>query len=355
MKNFKKIQNFIMNKNVYCGIDVHYAYWFLCFVCDGEVVERTRVYGSYSNLKHVLKRYHQARNIKLVYEAGFSGFWLCRKLTNDGYNCMITSPSLMPTTADKVKTDKGDAEKLAFYLVADILKSVYVPSEIEESNCRVMRCREQVVKKQNRTKHQIRSFLNLKGIKKPEYIKSNWSRKYLTWLETMTFEFESEKFYLSILLKDYHNQSSALVEVNLCLKKMSESPAYQKNYKSLTSAPGVGLITAMTLLLEIYDFGRFSSGERFGSYLGLTPSQFSSGPHVRLGHITRQGKAVVRKVLIEATWTAIRFDPHLREKYNRIRAKGENGKKAIVAVARSFAIRLRSALLAGTDYVIGVC
>lgn len=355
MKSYKKIQNFIMNKNVYCGIDVHYKNWSLCVVCDGEVVEKASIHGNYSSLRHVLKRYHQASNIRLVYEAGFSGFWLYRRLTEDGYNCIVTPPSLTPKTAGKVKTDKRDAEKLAFYLIAGILKSVYVPSKIAESDCRVIRCRAQIVKKQSRAKHQIRSLLNLYGIKRPISLKSNWSKKYVRWLESLTFEFESDKFHLSRLLRDYHHHHNELVEVNLYLRKMSRSPAHQKSFKSLTSAPGVGLITAMTLLLEIYDFERFSSGERFGSYLGLTPSQYSSGPHVRLGHITRQGKAAVRRVLIEASWSAIRSDPHLQEKYNRILAKGENSKKAIVAVARSFVIRLRSAVLAGTDYVIGVC
>jgi transposase len=355
MKNFEKIQHFIMKKNVYCGIDVHYDHWSLCFVCDGEVVEKLRMGASYANLKGVLDRYQQARQIHCVYEAGFSGFWLYRKLTNDGYRCMVTPPSLTPRTAGKVKTDKRDAQKLAFYLVGGLLKSVYVPSQKMESDSRVIRSRAQIVKKQSRAKHQLRSFLNVHGIKKPKWIKSNWSKQYISWLEELKFEHPSDNFYLSKLLRDYHHQRKEVVEATLYLRQLSKSPDYKKNFQTLTSAPGVGLITAMTLLLEIYDFTRFSNGEQFASYLGLTPSQYSSGEHVRLGHITRQGKAAIRRVLIESAWSAIRQDPHLRDKYDRIRRKGENGKKAIVAVARSFAIRLRSALINGTDYVIGVC
>ena len=179
--------------------------------------------------------------------------------------------------------------------------------------------------------------------------------RYPSHLEGLKFDQQSDNFYLSKLLRDYHHQRNEVVEVTLYLRQLCKSPDYKKNFQTLTSAPGVGLITAMTLLLEIYDFSRFSNGEQFASYLGLTPSQYSSGEHTRLGHITRQGKAALRRVLIESAWTAIRHDPHLRDKYERIRRKGENGKKAIVAVARSFAIRLRSALLSDTDYVIGVC
>ena len=135
----------------------------------------------------------------------------------------------------------------------------------------------------------------------------------------------------------------------------SRSEKYQENYKRLTSARGVGLITAMTFLLEIFDFGRFPKEDDFSSYLGMTPSQFSSGDKVRLGHITRQGNSNLRRVLIESAWTVIKHDPHLRDKYNRIKARGTNGKKAIVAVARSLAVRLRRCILDETEYVIGVC
>ena len=355
MKNFKKVQKFIMNKNVYCGIDVHLKHWSLCFVCDGEVVEKLRISGSYPTLRSILKRYQQANKISLIYEAGYSGYWLYRNLTADGYSCFITPPSLTPKNSDKVKTDKRDAEKLALYHIAGILKYVNVPSPEAESDRQVIRCRRQIVKKQSRAKQQIHSFLNLKGIKRPETIKTNWSKKHINWLESLTFPHLSDNFHLSKLIRDFHHHRKELMETNLFLRQLSKSANYKKDFQLLTSAPGVGLITGMTLLLEIYDFGRFSSANKFGSYLGFTPSQYSSGEHVRLGHITRQGIADVRRVLIESAWTAIRYDHHLREKYDRIRGKGENGKKAIVAVARSFAIRLRRGFLDGTGYVIGVC
>ena len=119
----------------------------------------------------------------------------------------------------------------------------------------------------------------------------------------------------------------------------------------------------MMFLTELYDIVRFNRADQLGSYLGLTPSQFSSGEEVHMGHITRQGNHRVRAMLIESAWTVvgelcrtvIRYDPHLRAKYERIRAKGNNGKKAIVAVAHSLAIRLRRCLLDQTNYVIGVC
>ena len=94
-------------------------------------------------------------------------------------------------------------------------------------------------------------------------------------------------------------------------------------------------------VMVVDDSALYRNTAHFSSYLGLTPSQYSSGEHTRLGHITRQGNAQLRRVLVESAWTVIRHDPHLREKYTRIKARGTNSKKAIVAVARSLAIRLR--------------
>jgi transposase len=319
------------------------------------VVEKNRIRGTYAILRSILSRYQDAKTISIIYEAGFSGYWLYRKLTKDGYRCFITPPNLTPNTSSKVKTDKRDAEKLALYHIAGILKYVTVPSRKAESNRRVIRCRRQISKKRIRAKQQIRSFLNLHGIKRPESIKTNWSKKYISWLESLSFEYESDNFHFAKLLRDFHHHHKELVEVNLFLRQLSKSEDYQKNFKLLTSTPGVGLITGMTFLLELFDFARFSSAEKFASYLGLTPSQYSTGEHIRLGHITRQGNADIRRVLVESAWTLIRHDPHLKEKYDRIRSRGENGKKAIVAVARCMAIRLRRGLLDGTGYVIGTC
>jgi transposase len=111
----------------------------------------------------------------------------------------------------------------------------------------------------------------------------------------------------------------------------------------------------MTFLLELPDLSRFENTHAFSSYLGMTPSQHSSGEHVRLGHITCEGNPHLRRGLVESAWSVIRHDPFLKEKYDRIRAKGTNGKKAIVAVARSLAIRLRRCLLNEVPYIIGVC
>ena len=355
MRMFKDIKRFVNGKVVFCGIDVHFRHWNLCFVCDGEIVEKIKLPTDYVRLKFLLMSYSSARKIRLVYEAGFCGFWLYRKLTSDGYDCIVTPPGRTPQTTSKVKTDKIDAEKLAQYFAAGLLKSVYVPPSNVEADRRIVRRRAQLTKKQTRAKNQIKAFLHLHGLATPEFIKQSWSIAYLKWLESLRFEYQSDNFTLSQLLKTYRHIRDSIAEVTRYLRELSRSQNYLRNFKCITSLRGVGLITGMTFLLELYNIDRFKNSAHFSSYLGLTPSQYSSGEQTRLGHITRQGNAQLRHVLVESAWTVIRHDPHLRDKYDRIKARGTNGKKAIVAVARSLAIRLRRCLLDEQEYVIGVC
>lgn len=355
MRHYNKVKELVQGKKVFCGIDVHKAHWIICIFCDGEVIENTKLPTDYVKLRFLLLSYSTASEIKIVYEAGFSGFWLCRMLTRDGYNCIVTPPHRIPNSGSRVKTDKRDAQSLATYLSAGLLKKVKVPPASAEADRRISRLRAQLVKKQTRAKNHIRSFLHLHGFEAPSDIKSKWSKRYLEWLDNLTFEFESDRFTLTHLLAEYRRIRDESAAVTRHLRSMSKSPAYAANFNHITALRGVGLITGMTFLLELFDFARFKNANHFCSYLGLTPAQYSSGEHVRLGHITRQGNAYLRRVLVESAWTVIRHDPHLREKYDRLKARGANGKKAIVAVARSLAVRLRRCLLDDCDYVVGVC
>ena len=138
------------------------------------------------------------------------------------------------------------------------------------------------------------------------------------------------------------------------LKKLASSDRYRENVKLLMSAPGIGILTAIRLALEWGDLSRFRRKEEFASFLGLIPSDHSSGDQQRRGHITRQGNQSVRGCLVESAWLAIKYDPVLLEKFRRVLSHSGSKKKAIVAVARKLALRVRRALLTGEPYVVGV-
>lgn len=355
MKTLENIEKFVTSKVIFCGIDIHKYHWVLCYFCDGLIIEKVTIDSDYKLLlRHTERFYSTASKVKFVYEAGFSGYHLSRQLTSHNYECMITPPNRVPQSQNKVKTDKRDAQKLAQYFASGLLKKVYVPPLSVESDRQILRLRKSCSQKLTRVKNQIKSYLNLHGFFWYPVNGSKWTKKYLSWLESIEFELPIQRIIVDEYLKEFHYFRDRIAELTRRLREMSRQQAYYRNFKRLVACKGIGLITAMTFLLELYDLLRFPSTDKFSSYIGLTPSQFSSGPHVRLGHITREGNAHVRCALVESTWTVIRYDPFLREKYNRIRAKGTNGKKAIVATARSLAVRLRRCLLDETDYVIGV-
>jgi len=355
MIQYKDIKKYVDSKLVFVGMDIHKRHWNLAFLCDGEFVETVRIRSDYLRLLHLLSKYSTARGISLVYEAGFCGFWLYRRLNADGYSCIVTPPTSIPKSTSKVKTDKRDCRKLASYLASDLLKAVYVPPQEVEADRRIFRRRLDLVDQMRASKNKIKSFLHLHEIDRPENIGKNWSKTYIAWLMLVDWEYNSDRFFFNHLLKVYLGQREDLAEVTKQLRYLSRSDKYHMSYQRLSKCKGVGLITGMMFLLELYDIVRFKRSDQLASYLGLTPSQYSSGEEVHMGHITRQGNYRARAMLVESAWTVIRYDPHLRNKYERIRAKGNNGKKAIVAVAHSLAIRLRRCLLDQTDYVIGVC
>ena len=356
MKYLKSTEKFVENKMVFCGIDIHKDHWNLCYFCDGEVVEKLRIDGAFKLLlRHTERLYSTARSVQFVYEAGFSGFYLYRQLNTSGYQCTVTPPNRVPSTRDKVKTDKRDAQKLAQYLASGLLKKVFVPPINSEADRQLLRVRNSTQQKLTRVKNQIKSFLHLYGITQPPEGTNKWTKGYLVWLKNLEFKQINLRFVLDQYLDEYHFHREKIAGITRRIRQLSKSDAYQAHFKRLVSCKGIGLITAMTFLTELVDMFRFPSALQFCSYLGLTPSQHSSGPHVRLGHITREGNSHLRRVLVESAWTVIRYDPILADKYKRIRSRGTNGKKAIVAVARSLAVRLRRCLLDEQPYVIGVC
>lgn len=155
-----------------------------------------------------------------------------------------------------------------------------------------------------------------------------------------------------ILQRQYAEEWESLTE------KMKEIQGQLKNqvecenelHLIYESVPGIGLIYARELANELGDMSQFRNEKQLFSYTGLTPREYSSGDHIRQGHITRQGRPVLRKILVEASWIAITKDPSLREIYNRLSHRG--GKRAIVGVARRLVERIRSCLLNGTFYEI---
>jgi len=159
---------------------------------------------------------------------------------------------------------------------------------------------------------------------------------------------------LGTMLEELAACERRATEIKRVLRAMAHSETDRSQVRLLQSAPGIGWLTAIRLCLEWGDLSAFRNAAAFVSYLGLTPSEHRSGDLVRRGHITRQGNAWVRTWLVEAAWKAITIDPALGRRFRRLAPRPADRKRAIVAIARSLALRLRACCLTGQVYVTGV-
>ena len=135
------------------------------------------------------------------------------------------------------------------------------------------------------------------------------------------------------------------------LKELAKEERYSESVAILRSIPGIGIISAMEILLELQDIKRFSTADQLAAYVGLTPSQFSSGDRIRMGRITCIGKQQLRALLIEAAWILVRKDAKMNETYTSIRSRA-GSKRAIVAIARRLLIAGRWLLINNTMYAV---
>ena len=330
-------------ETLFVGIDLHLRTWHVTGVIDDTELFNRGIPGALWNLERLLRR-HKEYHIKAVYEAGYFGYWLCDELNACGVECIVTPPSLIPQEyGNKVKTDRRDSRKLAHLLSKGLLKKVYVPTEEERYHRQVLRRRHQLIRDRVRQQLRIKSELRLYGIATPD-IRGRWSKVYVRNLWNIRFSdpWMQESFYL--LLKTYEFLDNAVNEQTIRLKKLSQTDKYRELVEILMSVPGIGVITAMEFLLELVDVERFARAEQIAAYVGLTPSQYSSGDKIRMGHITKIGKPHLRAALIEASWQLIRKDERMRNVYDRISSRA-GGKRAIVGVARRLILCLRRMLL----------
>ena len=155
------------------------------------------------------------------------------------------------------------------------------------------------------------------------------------------------------LLEQYHFLDGQIVKQTKLLCELSKTELYRERVELLMTIPGIGMIAAMELLLELQDVRRFQRADQLAAYVGLTPSQYTSADKVRMGRITCVGKNSLRATLIQASWALIRKDGVMQEKYDRLKSRS-GGKRAIVAIARTLLIRMRRLLLNNNPYVVGL-
>jgi transposase len=354
----KERRNYILgNEKVFVGLEDSKKTWTLCVRSGGMIVHETSMPAEYEVLRNYFNNKFPECQIEVMYEAGFRGFNLHDQLVADGWECVVTPPHTV--TEEKVqrkKNDRTDCRRLAKNLENKDYHSCFVPDRGLREDRQVSRTCGQVQADLTRVCSRIRRMLEFHGLDNG-LLAGRWSGAAYSRLRQHLAEIEmSDSLRLSfeVMFKELENLRQLKKELVLQLRKFTKSDRYKGSVRLLMSAPGIGMLTAIRLTLEWGDVSRFGRKEEFASFLGLVPSDYSSGDQEHRGHITKQGNRSVRRWLVESSWIAIRYDPALLEKFRRVLRNCGSKKKAIVAVARKLALRLRRALLIGEPYVAGV-
>jgi transposase len=335
-------------KKIYLGIDVHKKTYSVAAICEKTVIKKATLPASPTGLVVFCKKYFPGGMIETAYEAGFSGFHLHRVLEKSGIkNLTIHAAGIEVAVGDRVKTDKRDALKIATQLEANRLRGIHVPSEEREEKRALTRLRDTIVEHRMTVASQIKALLHQHGLISP----TSRQKVSLRWVKSLNGlpMRDGIRYAVNHLADMWTQLTTRIKEINVEMASQAESDsALEKIYRS---TPGIGPVGARILANEVEDMSHFDNERQLFSYTGLTPSEHSSGGYIRKGHISRQGKAVVRKILVLAAWKAIQRDPRLRATFDRISIRA-GGKKAIVAVARRLIGHIRACFKKGCLYRI---
>jgi transposase len=295
-----------MQNSIFVGLDVHKATVSVGIAEDGRGGEIRSIgtvgndAGQISKLADRLSK--GGRQLHFCYEAGPCGYGLHRQLTGLGHDCIVVAPSLIPMKAgDRVKTDRRDAVMLAKLHRAGELTAVWVPDDAHEAMRDLVRARATSRQVLSKARQHLQGFLLRHG--RVYSGKKGWTRMYRRWLATVRFDHPAQQ----IVLQDYIDAVTDAEERVQRLTGQIEALVPQWSMAPLVRAfqamRGVALINAVTVVAEVGDFSRFANPRQLMAYLGLVPSEHSSGTKVRRGGITKAGSTLARRSLVEGAWT----------------------------------------------------
>lgn len=343
------------NQNIYIGFDVHLKSWKVTILTERMAVKTFSQDPKPELLYQYLKRNFPGGIYHSAYEAGFCGYWIHNKLKSLGINSIVVNAADIPTTnKERVqKEDKRDSRKIARSLRSGDLKSIHVPEIKTLEDRSLLRARSTMVKDLTRFKNRIKAFLYFHGIDYPESFskpESHWSKRFMTWLESIELTEDSGKISLGSFIHQSKNLRETILDLTKQIQKLSETEPYQNNVKLLRSLPGIGVLTAMIILTELETIMRFSNLDKLCCYIGLVPSTNSSGEKEVTGDITSRGHSILRNAIIESAWTAARHDPVLLKSYNDY-CKRMDPNEAIVRIAKKLLSRVKFVLKNKQPYV----
>jgi transposase len=350
-----------MKKNLrFVGLDVHKESIAVAVAESGREPARLleTIPHDWMALLRVLDRLGPKARLRVCYEAGPTGYRLARQLNEQGICCVVVAPSLIPTQRNRrIKTDRRDAVKLAHFLRSGDLVEVTVPEAQTEAMRDLERAREDAVQVERAARHQLDKFLLRHGRRWSQGCK--WTLKHWSWIKVQEFPQEASRRVLGDYINTVAQACSRVERLTADIGELVEQWSLGPLVRGLQALRGVDLVTSVVLVAEIGDFKRFSTPRQLMAYLGLVPSEHSSGGTRRQGGITRTGNRHARWVLVEAAWNyrfgpcsskrinarrrlvaegvcqiAERAEQRLHRRFRRLIDRGKSSQKAVTAVAR---------------------
>ena len=350
-----------MKKIAYVGIDYHQNTLTIAVRVQGskKIKETIRLNNEDKLISKYMTKLSKEFQIRACYEASSSGYCFQRKMQSWGYNCQIIAPSSLPKRrGDRRKNDFRDARALAQNYANGTLSTVHLPTKEDESVRTLIRCRMAFKETEKRAKHQINSLLLSQGLRWP---KSKWTVQHLRWL----WDLKMPNEYLQQVLDEYLSHldylQARIKHLDQQIEQIAESDLYAPAVKKLRAFKGIRTLSAMLLITEIIDFRRFPNPRALMAFLGLIPSENSSGDKHRGGPITKTGNPRCRTQLVEciqhyvkkpqisylmkadlaqvdahSATIAIKCLKRLHKRYWALIMKGKIRPVALTAIAREF-------------------
>lgn len=354
----KKQNNIISFKNqqFFIGIDVHKKQWTVTIRNNKIVLKTYTMNTSPEDLSKYLNRNYPEGEYYSVYEAGFAGYWIHRELESLGIKNKIAAPTEIPTSSkEKInKQDPVDSRKLSRELENGSLEGIFVPTKLEEEFRSLVRQRYQITRAIARVKNQIKGYLNFYGHRLPENTKvRNWTVQFIDHLKELKFSYPIGKTQLDIYLSQLEHYTKLRKDLIKSIKDYIVQYDLEKTINFLCTVPGIGFTTATVLLAEIININRFNNLDSLTNYCGVIPTIRSSDQKETVLGIKIHHNKLIRQLLIEASWIAIRKDPALTLAYGNYK-KYMVPQKAIIKIARKLLNRINYVWKNNTEYVPSV-
>lgn len=351
----KVISNF-KGQTIFVGMDIHKASWNLGIHLDDMFIKNVHQKPNPHIMATYLQKHYPGAHYKAAYEAGKFGFWIQRHLTSLGIECLVVNPADIPKSQkDSLqKTDARDARNIGLRLQSGVLRGIHIPDEQQEADRVLFRHRKRIWKDLTRCKNRIKGTLAFSGIDIPEqFDNAIWSHNFIEWLRLLECKQQSRRRALDFMITQMEFLRKELLGISNDIRKMMREQRYKTNYYLLRTIPGIGPLTAASILVEIGDVKRFETFYHLNSFVGLLPMEHSSGLSDNKLSLTVRKHRQLRSDLVESAWTAKRTDPAMALYFHE-QIKRKDSKVVIIKIARKLLNRIRFVLLSQQPYEFGI-